>query len=277
MKIEITLAQIQSEFGKPDKNFQKVLSILESIHPTHEHLVLLPELWSSGFDLKHCDQHVGADQEILIELSRQAIIKKIWIGGSYLTTENSNYYNTFVLLGPAGEKAIYRKIHLIRLMNEHLWFSPGDQYTLVNTNFAQIGLSICYDLRFPALFQSLAQAGCMLFLMPAAWPVSRINHWNALILARAIETQSFFIACNAVGQTHREIFGGSSAVISPWGECLFQANTSDEIIQTITINPDEGLALRKKFPVLSEQKLDMEQRISVHVHNFTSRDNNTAI
>ena len=265
MKTEITVAQIQSAFGQPARNLDKVLQVIAALNPIQEHVLLLPELWTSGFDLKQCGTHVHADQEILIELALQAAQKKIWIAGSYITQENSAYYNTFVLLGPAGEKFVYRKIHLIRLMNEHHWFQPGDSYTGVQTHFAALGLSVCYDLRFPALFQSLAHAGCNVFLMPAAWPITRINHWNLLLPARAIENQSFFIACNAVGGTHRETFGGSSAIINPWGEVLFQANQTDELVQTILIDPDETIAMRSNFPVLSEQMEDQNRLIPVQM------------
>ena len=265
MKTEITVAQIQSTFGQPAQNLDKVLQVIAALNPIHEHILLLPELWTSGFDLKQCSTHVHADREILIELALHAAQKKIWIAGSYITQENSAYYNTFVLLGPAGEKFVYRKIHLIRLMNEHLWFHPGKVYTGVQTNFAKLGLSICYDLRFPALFQSLAHAGCNVFLMPAAWPITRINHWNLLLQARAIENQSFFIACNAVGGTQRETFGGSSAIINPWGEVLFQANQTDELVHTVIIDPNETITMRSNFAVLAEQMEDQERKLTLQM------------
>jgi omega-amidase len=277
MNIEITLAQIHSEFGQPQKNMQKFLDILQKIHPVSEHILILPELWSSGFDLKNCVHHAPVDAEILHELTQQAISRKIWIGGSYLTCEGSAYYNTFVYLGPRGEKAIYRKIHLIRLMNEQRWFSPGHQYTMVNTNHASIGLSICYDLRFPAFFQALAHAGCNLFLLPAAWPISRIAHWNLLLPARAVENQSFFAACNAVGSTHREIFGGSSKLVSPWGEILFQASQTDENIETTSIDMDEATKIRQQFPYLKEQQEDSTHNLELQTYQFPSRDSTAAI
>jgi omega-amidase len=150
-------------------------------------------------------------------------------------------------------------------MNEHHWFQPGESFIGVQTNFARLGLSICYDLRFPILFQSLAHAGCNVFLMSAAWPITRINHWNLLLPARAIENQSFFIACNAVGGTHRETFGGSSAIINPWGEVLFQANQTNETVQTIIIDSDETTNIRNSFPVLSEQMEDIDHYIPLHI------------
>jgi len=253
----------------------KVQKIIETLHPDHEHILVLPELWTSGFDLQNCSSHVHADQEILNELSSQAIEKKIWIAGSYITQENSAYYNTFVLLSPAGERYNYQKVHLIRLMNEHHWFTPGGSYCAVQTDFAQIGLSICYDLRFPAMFQSLSHIGCNLMLVTAAWPHSRIEHWNKLLPARAIENQSFFVACNAVGSTHREIFGGNSAVINPLGEVLLQASQTEEGTHTLVIDIEDVSQLRSKIPLLREQKEDTNQDYPVHLAQGSGRTSNT--
>lgn len=276
MKIEITLAQIHSEFGKPYNNLKHVLDIIQSIQPLHPHILVLPELWTSGFDLHHTAEHAPADTEILQELTRQAADKNIWIGGSYLTQTNDNYYNTFVLLGPQGEQAVYHKIHLIKLMQEERWFTAGDQYTVVDTGFAKIGLSVCYDLRFPALFQALSHHGSNLMLLPAAWPLPRINHWDLLVHARAVENQCFFAACNAVGGTHRETFGGTSLLVSPWGEDILRFNQNEETIQTATIEMDEVDQLREKFPVLREQKEDGFRNTGMEIIQFTGRDNNTA-
>ena len=276
MKVEITLAQIHSEFGKPDKNANKVLQIINTLQPEYPHILLLPELWTSGFDLRHTEEHAPADAEILQDMAKQAALKNIWIGGSYLTQQDAAYYNTFVFLGPDGEKAVYQKTHLIRLMQEDRWFSPGKQLSLVKTPFAVIGLSICYDLRFPLLFQSLSHAGSECFLLPAAWPQARISHWETLLQARAIENQSFFIACNAVGGTHREIFGGTSMLISPWGESLLRFSPTDEAIQTTSIEIDEVRQLRESFPVLQEQQADQQNSIPIQHYSFDGRNNNTA-
>jgi omega-amidase len=269
MKVAITLAQIQSEFGNPQKNYDKVKHILDQIQASEHHLIILPELWSSGFDLKQSNIHYEADITIIDNLSRIAKTKHIWIAGTYITKENDQYYNTFILNAPNGDQFSYHKTHLIRLMNEHKYFQPGQEFVAVNTPFANIGLSICYDLRFPIQFQQLSHSGCNLFLLPAAWPIARINHWQTLIQARAIENQAFFVACNAVGGTHRETFGGHSAVLSPWGEYLLQANHQDEFIETIEIDSETVPELRNKFPTVSEQMADQNNRVAVKTVNYS--------
>lgn len=269
MKVAITLAQIHSEFGNPQKNYDKVTHILDQIQASDHHLIILPELWSSGFDLKQSNIHYEADIMIINNLSKIAKTKNIWIAGTYITKKNDQYCNTLILNAPNGDLFLYHKTHLIRLMNEHKYFQPGQEYVAVNTPFANIGLSICYDLRFPIQFQQLAHAGCNLFLLPAAWPIARINHWQTLIQARAIENQAFFVACNAVGGTPRETFGGNSAILSPWGETLLQAHHLDEFIETIEIDLEAVSELRNKFPTLSEQIDDQHSSIAVKTVNYS--------
>jgi predicted amidohydrolase len=275
MKGSITIAQIQSEFGNPEKNFEKVRKIISQIQPAEHHLLILPELWSSGFDLKQTHIHYQADSRIVNDLSVLASEKKLWIAGSYITKDNDIFHNTFVLNSPSGELFTYHKIHLIRLMNEHSYFQPGNEFVAVNTPFASFGLSLCYDLRFPYQFQQLSHIGCNVFLLPAAWPITRINHWNSLIHARAIENQAFFIACNAVGGTHRETFGGSSAVLSPWGDWLFQGNDQDEYLETIEIDIQETTNLRNQFPVISEQYQDEQAKLPVNLLNYSDSTSST--
>ena len=269
MKGSITIAQIQSEFGNPQKNYRKVQNILDNMHPSGFHLIILPELWSCGFDLKQTHIHYQADVEIVNDLRTIAMHKKLWIAGSYITKQNDIFYNTFILHSPNGDKFTYHKIHLIRLMNEHQYFQPGNEFVAINSSFASFGLSICYDLRFPTQFQRLSHAGCTIFLLPAAWPKPRIKHWNTLIRARAIENQAFFVACNAVGGTHRETFGGSSAVISPWGEVLLQGNEQDEFIETITVDVQESINLRRQFPVVSEQIQDEQADMPLNIQHYS--------
>ena len=269
MKVTVTLAQIQSEFGNPKKNYAMVRHLLNQIEPSENHFFILPELWSSGFDLKQTHIHYKADQEIIHELTQTAKQKRIWIAGTFITKENDSFHNTFVLHAPDGNTFTYHKAHLIRLMNEHKYFQYGTEFVAVNTPFAVIGLTICYDLRFPIQFQQLSHNGSTLFILPAAWPITRINHWNTLMQARAIENQAFLIACNAVGGTYRETFGGNSTILSPWGEPLLQGNQTDEMVDTIEFDMNAVIELRNKFPVLSEQMNDQKTGLPVKLLNYS--------
>ena len=93
---------------------------------------------------------------------------------------------------------MYRKVHLFRLLDEQDWLAPGEALSLAPTPWGAVGLSICYDLRFPELYRPYAAAGARLILVVAEWPERRISHWGKLLQARAIENQAFMAGVNKV-------------------------------------------------------------------------------
>ncbi len=119
------------------------------------------------------------------------------------------------------------------MMEAERIFSPGKNLAIGNFAFGKAGLAICYDLRFPELFRAYARKNTILSLLVAEWPKIRINHWNVLIQARAIENQSFFAAANAVGKSGKEVIGGCSMVTNPWGDILGMGSSTNEDLITV--------------------------------------------
>ncbi len=221
-------------------------------------LVLFPELWSTGYDLTNSGLHADKiDAGLFIKTSQLAARNRIYVGGSLLERDESNIFNSFVLFDPSGLLvARYRKIHLFRLMDEDKWLCAGDQLTYIPTPWAVTGLATCYDLRFPEVFRNFALHGVNMALISAEWPMARIDHWRTLLKARAIENQMFVIAANRTGISPSETFGGSSAIIDPWGQSILQAD-SEEGLFTAEIDLDEVGRVRRQIPVLSDRRPDL--------------------
>ncbi len=221
-KLTITLAQITVQPNQTVKNMEKVELIIKNLASnqliTPPHLILLPELWSTGFTP---DLQSAADQnrEIVQQITRLSNDFQIMIGGSYIQqNNNSDYTNTLKLILPNCDLIpSYDKIHLFSQMNEIEWFQPGVCPSVVHYEKLVIGCSICYDLRFPELFRNYANHQVDLCLLPAQWPSKRIDHFTKLIQARAIENQFFFVAVNTVGKIGNTYFGGSSMLVDPLG------------------------------------------------------------
>ena len=181
------------------------------------------------------------------------------IGSMALKGEDDKLVNRTILFGPGGKTiARYDKIHLFdvdlpngEVYRESASYTGGKEAVVVETPFAKLGLTICYDVRFPALHCALAMAGANVLLVPAAFTVPTGKaHWHVLLRARAIETGSFVIAA-AQGGKHdsgRETFGHSK-VINPWGEVICEANT-DPDFKVFEIDPQESAAARAKIPNL---------------------------
>jgi omega-amidase len=166
-------------------------------------------------------------------------------------------FNTFVLHGPDGNSlGVYRKIHRFRLLEEEKYLAAGDELGLVDAPWGATGLSICYDLRFPEMFRSYAIGGARLLLVVAEWPVSRIEHWSKLLLARAIENQAFVAAVNKVGESQGVRLGGRSVIIDPWGQPLVEGDDQEALL-TAEIDFKEADKARRFIPVFKDRREDL--------------------
>jgi predicted amidohydrolase len=253
-KFTITLAQINVQPDQVEKNVEKLESIIHQLSANGlidpPHLILLPELWSTGFT-PNLESAVKQNDEILQTLFQFSSQFNLILGGSYIShTEHHDYTNEFKLILPNSPLIpTYKKIHLFSQMNEVNWFQPGDQPAIVEYHHHRLGLSICYDLRFPNLFLNYGIHQVELCLLPAQWPTKRIDHFTKLIQARAIENQFFFAAVNTVGSIGNTSFGGNSMLVDPKGQPLITLAALEDDIQTISIDLSLVAEQRKAFPV----------------------------
>ncbi len=156
----------------------------------------------------------------------------MWLlAGTIALKTKSGLKNTSLLIDTSGQVILeYSKVHMFRPMGEDLVFEPGDRLVAADVNGIGVGVIICYDLRFPALTRRLAKAGCEVILVPALWPELRINHWEALLRARAIENQVYMVGANGLGSQHGLFIPGHSMIVSPNGESLNSAEMRESAI-----------------------------------------------
>ncbi len=172
-------------------------------------------------------------------------------------------YNSSVMFGPDGQRlAVYRKIHLFDVNLgpdathlESASVAPGDDAVVAELPFAKVGLTVCYDLRFPLLYRALVHAGADLLTVPAAFtvPTGR-DHWEVLLRARAIENQCFVLAAGQVGQnTPTRATYGRSMIIDPWGTVL--ATCADRpSVAVAEIDLERLREIRRKLPCLTHER-----------------------
>ena len=212
------------------------------------------------------------DNDITLDALRDAAREAgIWllIGSLGLKTGDADgrFANRSFVIDPQGQiKARYDKIHMFDVdidegesYRESAGYRPGDQSVVAQTPFAKIGMSICYDMRFPKLYQALADAGATILTMPAAFsPVTGAAHWHTLLRARAIETGCFVLAPAQTG-THasdrhktRDTYG-HSLVVAPWGEVLLDAGTAPGIYP-FTLDMARVHEARTRVPSLANRR-----------------------
>ena len=246
-------------FGKAEENLAKISEIAKVIKEENT-LLVLPELCLTGYSKSEIERSAFGDgnEEYLKKLSNICAEYSLQIYGSIAERDEGKFYNTGVFIDSSGLIAKYRKSHLFGPMGEKDLFSLGQNVVSMTYQEIHFGLSICYDLRFPSMYQTLASKGAKVLLIVAEWPITRVNHWSALLRARAIENQAFVIGVNRVGTDGSYNYGGHSAVISPYGDPLIEITNSNEGTQFTTL--DLGLVeeFRQKFDVREDRSKEVD-------------------
>jgi predicted amidohydrolase len=251
--------QLSTDLAEPnDVRVQRATALVRAQHGSD--LVVLPELWvQGGFAFTtFAATAEPLDGPIVAALSAAARDLGGWLhGGSIVErTDDGRLYNTSLLFGPDGALvATYRKVHLFGFSGgETTVLTAGTDVVTANLDGLTVALATCYDLRFPELFRLFADRGAELVLLPAAWPTPRVGHWSLLARARAIEDQTYVVACNGCGDQGGLRLGGRSAVIDPWGAVLAEAGDGEEIL-VVDIDPALVAKTRADFPVLADRRL----------------------
>jgi predicted amidohydrolase len=176
--------------------------------------------------------------------------------GSFVEKDASGFYNTSLMFDPEGKTiARYRKMHLFGYQSdEQQLLTPGKSVVTTKTDFGTVGLSTCYDLRFPELFRKMVDSGASIFLITSAWPKVRLEAWKVFCRARALENLSFLIACNCSGFNEGNQYAGHSMIVSPQGEVLASAG-EEGVILSQEIDTKESEIFRSSFPALSDRVL----------------------
>ncbi|UII28591.1 amidohydrolase [Fulvivirga maritima] len=214
-------------------------------------LIVLPEMFTTGFSMEAEKLAEPMNFTTFRWMRQMAEQTKACICGSYIVKENNNYYNRLIWMTPSGEYQTYDKRHLFRMANEHDHYSAGSKRLVVSLKGWRICPLVCYDLRFPVFSRNISAEGEFeydLAIYVANWPQARVSAWDALLQARAIENLCYTIGVNRTGEDGKGIsYNGSSAIISPKGEKLYH-RLDDEAIYTTSLNGEELLRFREKFP-----------------------------
>lgn len=227
-------------------------------------LVVLPELWTTG---AFAYERFAEEAEPLEGPTYEAMAKAasdagVWLHAGSIPERDPDgpLYNTSLVFSPSGElAAAYRKIHRFGFdKGEAVLMAAGSELMTVRLPDTILGLATCYDLRFPELFRGLVDAGAETLVLPAGWPERRRSHWTLLAQARAVENQSFVLACGTAG-THAGVpQAGHSIVVDPWGEVLAEAGAGEEIL-TVDFDPAKVAVTREQFPALKDRVLGLER------------------
>ncbi|MFD2443297.1 carbon-nitrogen family hydrolase [Bacillus sp. CGMCC 1.16607] len=256
MKFNLALIQMDIHFGDPKLNFQKVDTLIEQAMKKSPDIIVLPELWTTGYDLTNLSTIADNDAIHTIEfLKSEAKQHGVHIiGGSIANKQEDGIYNTLLVINREGELVHqYSKLHLFQLMDEHLYLKPGGNQGIFSLDDQVFAGQICYDIRFPEWIRAHVLKGAKAIFVVAEWPAPRLHHWKTLLTARAIENQCYVIACNCSGSNPDNVFAGHSLIIDPWGEIIAEGSQQEEIIYG-EIDIENVRNVRNIIPIFQDRK-----------------------
>lgn len=267
--MKVAAVQMNSK-GVKEQNVSTALQLVESAARDGAGLIALPELFSflgrSEDKLANAEPIPGPTTQRMAEAAAR---HRVWLlGGSILETgpEAGKCFNTSVLLSPDGRiVARYRKLHLFDAEIGGKWLRESDvtlagsEVVTAETDMGTVGLSICYDLRFPELYRALSQAGAQIIFAPSAFTMrTGKDHWHLLVRARAVENLCYVIAPAQVGiDAAGDEAYGHAMIVDPWGTVLAEAPDVAESVVVGEIALDYLAAVRDRLPALSHRRRDI--------------------
>lgn len=256
MKKKIACIQLDIAFGQPELNRQNIETEILCVMENQPDIIVLPELWNTGYDLTRldeiADQNGEQSKQFISQLAKKHNVNIV--AGSIANKTENGVLNTMFIFDRDGNLAgDYSKLHLFQLMDEHLYLFPGTKKGLFKLDELPCAGVICYDIRFPEWIRSHTTQGAELVFVVAEWPLPRLAHWRALLISRAIENQCYIIACNRSGKDPNNIFAGHSLIIDPWGEIIAEGSEdASSIIANIDV--EKVAEVRKQIPIFQDRR-----------------------
>ena len=252
--MKISLVQSSPVWEDPKASREALKKLLDAVPPTD--LIVLPEMFSTGFVTAAPAGVAETRGDSLRFMQETAAAHNCAVAGSIAVETEGSFRNRFYFVYPDGSEVHYDKHHLFTYGGEHHKFTAGATPVVAEFRGVRILLQVCYDLRFPVFSRNgLLPDGSArydLALYVASWPETRMDAWDILLRARAVENQCFVAGVNRVGTDPKNRYSGHSVLIGPKGQMLINCKENEEDIVTFDINLQELLAFRNQFPVLQD-------------------------
>ena len=247
--MKIALIQTTLFWENPTANRNAIEEKIDAIAEKVD-LIVLPEMFSSGFTMNSKAVAETMQGETILRLQTIAKAKNSAVTGSLVIQENGNFYNRLVFVFPSGAIKTYDKKHLFTLAGEDKTYTAGAEKIIIEYKGFKICPLICYDLRFPVFARNTEDYDVLLYV--ANWPTPRINAWDALLKARAIENMCYTVGVNRIGEdeNHHD-YSGHSQAIDFLGNYLIAPQESEGVF-IATLDKEKMLATREKFGFLND-------------------------
>ncbi len=255
---EVYCVQLNIEWENRAANFARVEALLQATPPPAGSLVVLPEMFATGFSMNVDTVRETQAQETARFLAELARRRQVFVTGGLVDAEAAEARgrpgNLSVTFDPSGrEVARYAKLQPFTPGGESQHYHAGSKIASWSWQGFTVAPFVCYDLRFPEHFRAAARAGAELITVIANWPAGRIQHWVTLLQARAIENQAYVAGVNRCGTDPQLSYCGRSLIVSPRGGILADAGHGESVVHA-PIDRDALLSYRRDFPFLRDMR-----------------------
>lgn len=256
--MKIALIQMQVLEKNKEANARHGLELIQQAAGDND-LVILPEIWTTGYSLGHLKREAEEMDNGFIQSLRDIAKENrcLLLPGSVPMKRDDKIFNTSIAIDRTGKIVnVYDKVHLFQMYHEDRFFAAGDKFNCYELDGVTMASTVCYDLRFPELYRHMALAGAKICFVVAEWPDTRGAIWRLLLQARAAENHMFVVGVNAVGTSGKQKFFGHSMVCGPDGRIIAEGGTEEEIIRT-EIDLDEVEQVRSNLNALKDVRKEL--------------------
>ena len=260
--MKVAAAQIACALGNFAANTRKIGEFARRAKKGGADLVVFPEMSDTGYSMPVIQQHARPWKEgAICDIQKIAKDHSIAIIAGISDREGDSIFNAQVVVNSDGNvRGKYRKTHLVTAapLDERICFSAGNEFVACKIGDLSVGLSICYDLRFPEMARTLAvKYGANVIVNSSAWPTVRAEHLRILAVARAVENQSYYIIANRVGTDDGVTLCGGSMIIDPSGQILSAASADGEELIHAEISTEVIADVRRRVPAFAHRRADL--------------------
>lgn len=250
-QMEIRLEDIVHNVSKAEK-------AIRSAAKSKADIILFPEMSFTGFSM-NVNNTQDTKGKVMSKIQNYAIRYSINIGFGWVNKNNELAENHYSIINSSGTVVLdYIKMHPFSFADESKYFLPGNEVKYCKINHIKMSSFICYDLRFPEIFQVASQVASVI-IVAANWPAKRTEHWKCLLKARAIENQVYMIGINCTGSQGETYYTGSSCVINPNGDIIYEISDGEELF-ICDINDDVSM-YQNNFPTKKDRRSNLYKEL----------------
>ena len=257
MNMQVIGVQLDIAWENKPANFDRVRSLLKNTSVELGALIVLPEMFATGFSMQVeqiAEPAQGPTQQFLSQLARDT--GAYVLAGVVTRGADGRGRNEALVVDPTGKELLrYCKLHPFSLGGEDKHYARGDETCSFTWGSFRVAPFVCYDLRFPEIFRHQTRLGAQVLVVIANWPEARDMHWQTLLRARAIENQAYVIGVNRAGNDPKFVYRGHSVILDPHGDVLAMAGESSQLIQA-DLQIDSLTQWRQKFPALRDMRAE---------------------